>query len=60
MPYIKVDSRIERIEMKTTGRIKKTLVEIAKYDHRTMTNEIENLILKRAEEIKNHQSKFEE
>lgn len=52
MPYLKQDSRYERIDMKTTGRIKRALLEIAKHDRRTMTNEIENLILTRQEEIK--------
>ena len=60
MPYIKVDSRIARVEIKTTGKIRKILEEISKHDHRTMTNEIENLILNRAEEIKKQQQKFEE
>ena len=52
MGYIKIDSRYERVDIRTTGRIKKLLAEIAKYDHRTMTNEIEFLILKRSEELK--------
>jgi len=53
MSYLKQDSRYERVEIRTTGAIKKALGVIAKHDHRTMTNEIEFLILKRAEELKN-------
>lgn len=52
MSYVKQDSRFERIEIRTTGVIKKALSTIAKHDHRTMTNEIEFLILQRNEELK--------
>lgn len=52
MAYVKIDSRYERVDLRTTGRIKKLLSEIAKQDHRTLTNEIEFLILKRNEELK--------
>jgi len=52
MSYLKQDSRYERVELRTTGVIKKALAAIAKHDHRTMTNEIEFLILKRSEELK--------
>lgn len=60
MPYIKIGNRISRVEIKTTGNIRKILEQISAYDHRNMTNEIESLILKRAEEIKRQQQKFEE
>lgn len=60
MPYIKKDSRFERIDIRTTGPVKKALMRIAKHEHRNMSNVIEHLILTRDEQIKAQKAKFEE
>lgn len=53
MPYVRIASRIEQLNFRTTSAVKKALLFISKTDHRTMTNEIEYLISRRAEELKN-------
>lgn len=52
MPYIRIASRVEQLNFRTTAAVKKVLVFISRTDHRTMTNELEYLIARRAEELK--------
>lgn len=52
MTYVRIASRVEQLNFRTTALIKKSLRDISKADHRTMTNEMEYLVMRRLEEIK--------